>query len=380
MSLENEADERKSSTHKVEVVPVVLTPHTGADTLSIVHVFGYTCCVRTADWQGVTKAAYIVADSLVDVRRPEFSFLAEKANEDGYARIKAMKLRGVYSFGLLVPLPDDAVLGEDLAEKLGVLRYEPPVGKGAKARDKFVIGGEEEPGPKFDNGPNKYDVEAFERYAQVTLKEGEPVFITEKLDGSNCRVTYWNDRFWVKTRNRWVKRVPSYSHVTVDSLVARGVSETQALEIVEKFALRRPEVNGFWKVLEANPVLQEYLKKNPGTVVFGEIYGNINRIKYGLPEVNAFAIFDIYRENNFLDSEDLMREITENGLTSVPVYKENVYSFDLIKTLSNGWTRVPNAAKGVISEGVVVRPVKERVSDHCGRVILKCVNPEFLLK
>jgi hypothetical protein len=48
------------STHRVEIVPVNLEPHPNADTLSIVRVFdGYTCVVRTADWEGVPFAAYI---------------------------------------------------------------------------------------------------------------------------------------------------------------------------------------------------------------------------------------------------------------------------------------------------------------------------------
>ena len=52
--------------HKVEVVPVVLEPHGNADSLSVVKVFdGYTCCVRTQDWIGIDKAAYIPPDSIV---------------------------------------------------------------------------------------------------------------------------------------------------------------------------------------------------------------------------------------------------------------------------------------------------------------------------
>ena len=38
------------STHRVEVVPVLLTPHPNADSLSVVQVFGYSVCVKTADW------------------------------------------------------------------------------------------------------------------------------------------------------------------------------------------------------------------------------------------------------------------------------------------------------------------------------------------
>jgi hypothetical protein len=38
--------------------------------------------------------------------------------------------------------------------------------------------------------------------------------------------------------------------------------------------------------------------------VFGEVYGNTNRLKYGLPEGNRFAAFDIYQDGRFLDVAD----------------------------------------------------------------------------
>lgn len=65
------------STHKAEVVPVVLEKHPNADSLSIVKVFGYTVVVNTKQWEGHTKAVYIVPDSLVDASRTEFSFLSK---------------------------------------------------------------------------------------------------------------------------------------------------------------------------------------------------------------------------------------------------------------------------------------------------------------
>ncbi len=84
--------ERKKSTHKVEVVPVVLEKHPNADNLSIIRVHGFTVVGNTEAWKNVTKAAYIPSDSLVKVARPEFSFLASQA-KDGLYRVKAKKLR-----------------------------------------------------------------------------------------------------------------------------------------------------------------------------------------------------------------------------------------------------------------------------------------------
>lgn len=388
----------KKSTHKAEVVPVVLDPHPNADSLSIVKVYGYQVCAKTEDWKDVGAAVYIVPDSLVDVRRPEFSFLAQDANTDGKARIKAKKLRGVVSYGLLVPAPAGAKLGDDLAEQLGVERYEPPE-PGQSQKDKFVIGGEEEAGPPIDTGPTVYDVDAFEKFCGVgrdrnpfgVFEPGEPVVLTEKLDGSNVRYVYWAGRYWVKSRKRWVKRVPDYSHVTVESLTKKGVPQDKAEVIVAGIAKKPATVNGFWQALEKNPGLMEFLMKHPGTTVYGEVYGTTNRLKYGLPDGNRFAAFDIYRDGRFLDIGEALSAAYLFDFPWVPtiggdfpdeqdpgLHNAIRYSFEAVKKHAEGGTTVDHAKAGVIREGVVVKPLAERWDRKLGRVILKCVSPDFL--
>lgn len=173
-------EERKSSTHKVEVVPISLEKHLNADKLSIVRVYGFTVVVRTEDWQGVTRAAYLPPDSLVSITRDEFSFLASEANSEGKVRIKAKKLRGVLSFGLLVPAPADAAIGDDVADQLGVEHYEPPI-KGGGGPGGIKMGGEVAKPPAV--GFVKYDLEAGRRYAQRAFVPGEPTIVTEKIHG-----------------------------------------------------------------------------------------------------------------------------------------------------------------------------------------------------
>lgn len=64
-----------NSTHRVEVVPVVLTPHPNADTLSIIRLLdGYQVVGKTEAWADKTIAAYVPPDSLVPLDRPEFAW------------------------------------------------------------------------------------------------------------------------------------------------------------------------------------------------------------------------------------------------------------------------------------------------------------------
>lgn len=362
----------KKSTHRVEVVPVVLEPHGNADSLSVVQVYGYTCVVRTSDWLGITRAAYIPPDSVVDVRRPEFSFLAEKANAACEARIKAVRLRGVPSFGLLIPAMDHAI-GDEISEKLGVTRYEPPVrGLTTGSSGPALFTGDAEEGPDLDTGPY-YDIDSYERNYQSLLKDGELVELSEKLDGANVRYVYHDGRFWVKSRSRWVKQIPNFDHVTVDYLVEKGLEQDKAKKLVESLSRRKGQVNEFWCPLLADPYLQAYLEKNPGLTIFGEIFGNTHRIKYG---AQAFRAFDLYRDGAYISVKNRSQWIVGTGIPWVPILGVVPHKFDTIKAFAEGKTTIGGV--NVIREGVVIRPVEERWERSFGRVILKCVSPDFL--
>lgn len=168
-----------STEHEVRVVCLdAIRKHENADTLGITDVDGRPCIVRLADWKPGDAAVYVPIDSLVPVASRTFAFLAPKAGPDGFARIRAMRLRGVFSMGLLVPPIDDGIEedicyleGQDVRERLGIRVYEPPVPTG---------GGETERDPGF---LPVYDVESARKWASVVLVEGEEIVIHEKVHG-----------------------------------------------------------------------------------------------------------------------------------------------------------------------------------------------------
>lgn len=383
--------ERIKSTHQVEVVPIELQPHPNADSLSIVPIFGYTCCARTADWQGVKLGAWVPPDSLVDVSRPEFAFLAPEAKADGKVRIKARKMRGVVSFGLLVPAPEGAKEGDDVAELLGVEHYEPELACESKKR--MFMGGDVAKSPEVQC--SKYDVDAFRRYHD-RFKEGEPVVVTEKLDGSNSRYVYVHGEQHCGSRTEWKKEFSSYEHITAETLRAAGVLEEKITSIIEQLRDKPKKQSMWWEMFNCTPSLQNLCRDNPGLVVYGEIFGNVNRIKYGLPETNRFMAFDLMREGRFLNFCEAYELAHKYGLPWAPLLSGTwgvmsnrevtwshrgwaiPYDFDTICTLAEGPTTVMGAKAGVLREGCVVRPLAERWDPHVGRVCFKAVSASFL--
>lgn len=367
-------EEEKKSGHKVEVVELVLEKHPAADRLSVARVFGYSCCVNTEQWAGHTKAAYIPPDSLVDVSRPEFAFLAPKANADGKVRIKAMKLRGVLSFGLLVPVPEDAKIGDDLADYFGVTHYDPPM-KGASNPNRgglFASG-------EVDSGPNivapKYDLESGRRYAAKVFQHGEMVYITEKLHGANARYCYFDGKMYCGSRTEWKKEYPSYDHVTVESLLATGkVAADKAQEIVDNLH-KKPKVrNLWWQALDATPSVRAFCEANPGVVLYGEVLG-VQDLPYGLKKGEcAFRAFDILANGLWMDAEESMDLAKNYRVPWVPIVYHGSYDFDTTCEMAEGKSLIADH----IREGVVVRPLKERYNQYTGRSVLKWVGAGYL--
>ena len=321
------------STHKVEVVVVTLESHSNADSLSIVRPFGYSVCVRTEDWQNGQLGAYLPPDSLVNTERPEFVFLHK---DKKWERIKAKKLRGVQSFGLLVHAPEGSIIGDDVASVLEVQHYEPP--------EPMSTGGEVEKVPPHLY-VSKYDVDSMRRYPTI-FYPGEMVMITEKIHGASSRFCWIDDRIYCGSRSEWK---------------------------------RESDDNLWWKTIKKEPSIVAFCKSNPGFILYGEVYG-IQDLRYGLqPNTLAFAAFDIRRnDHSFVNAEESRQLCEKFNVPCVPLISICEFNLEKIYQLAEGQSLVSNANH--VREGCVVKPLQERYNDEIGRVQLKIVGLGYLEK
>ena len=318
-----------NSTHRVEVVPVHLEPHPNADSLSVVRVFdGYTVCVRTADWIGRELGAYIPPDSVVPDTE-QFAFL------DGHRRIKVRRLRGIISMGLLIPAPEGAAIGDDVAALLGVTHYDPPL--------PISTGGEAiKPPPGYRPA---FDVESLRRYASVFIP-GETVFVSEKVHGANGRFTWLEGGgFFCGSRTEWKQE-------SADNL--------------------------WWRALRENQGLQDFLTAHPGVTVYGEVYGQVQDLRYGTTKGQVrFAAFDILSGSEWKDPIAARDWSTPFGLPWVPTIAEAVpFELERILELAEGPSLVPGADH--VREGCVVKPIHERTDPTVGRVCLKVIGNGYM--
>jgi RNA ligase (TIGR02306 family) len=316
----------------VEVGPVM--KHPNADSLSITEVEGgYPCIIRTGEFVEGDKAIYIPVDSVVPDTE-EFSFLKKK-------RIEAMRLRGIFSMGLLRPIPESlsaASIGQDVSAALNIIKF---VSAGPNGQP--ILGGECEASPdhfKFV----KYSEHLPLRANKKLLLEGEDVVVTEKIHGCNARFVHDGVRLWIGSR----------SQVKVND----GCN--------------------VWSRVAQNLNLAERLAEAPHKIFFGEVFGQVQDLKYGVQGLD-FRVFDVYdlKTHTYLDFSCAIEETSKVGLTWVPLLYEGSWSVENILALAEGPSTIPGAKN--VREGFVVRPKTERCV-HAGRVCLKYHGEGYLTR
>lgn len=383
-------------THKVEVVPVVLQKHPDADKLSVVKVYNFTVVVNTADWEGVTQAAYVQPDSVLP-DKPEYRFLKESsalrkeraeieaafqkefssdlayiayrermAALEGkidantkYLRIAVKKLRGVISMGMLLPAPEGSKIGDDVAELLEIGHYEPPTMDEIEGSRKHA-GDDVAPAPPMIYAP-KYDVESVYKYADC-FEAGEMVYVSEKLDGQNAR--------YVSTLG------PNYRVEKPGGSVYTAADYT--FHVGSRTEWKKKEGNSnWWRAIEQNPWIQEWMITNPERVMYGEVFGWVAALKYGAKQGQLFfRAFDILDGMEYIDAEQFIAEMPESDRT--PSLGVMPFDFEKLQALADG----PSLIKGAnhMREGIVIKPIKERKHWKLGRVMLKMVSNAYLEK
>jgi hypothetical protein len=96
------------------------------------------------------------------------------------------------------------------------------------------------------------------------------------------------------------------------------------------------------------------------------------------PVKSPFIIFDIIRDNRYLDYAAFSSRLAEAGWQhfAAPILYRGPWTPDILKLAGGQSVLCP----GHIREGVVIRPVSERFDPRTGRVILKGLNDDYLLR
>src|SRR5579875_3726333 len=335
------------STFAVKIRRVTVMPHPNADRLELGTVDDYHVVIAKGEYQTGDLAVYIPEQAIVPPQIIAELGLEGKLHGADHNRVRAMKLRGELSQGLLyrpAPWPEHWVEGTDVAEELGIVKWEPPI--------PISMQGDVERAPFGTIFRTYTDIENVKAFPNV-LQEGEEVIFTEKLHGS-CLVAGLLDG----------QRVVSSKGIAGHGLV-----------------LRESATNVYWRAALQEGVfdkLAAFLSDTGQTqaMLFGEVLG-VQDLTYGFVGGQiGFRAFDLYTAQGFADYDDFVAFCERYGLPRVP----EIYRGPFSKTVMQHHTDGGSTIAAHLREGVIIRPVREREELDIGRVILKSVSGDYLTR
>ena len=332
-----------------------IEPHPNADRLELAAVGGFRCVVGKGSFTDGDLAAYIPEGSIC----PDW-LIAELGLEGKLAgskknRVKAVKLRGALSQGLVYPVQDGTVRGRPVAEGdevtdlLELVKYEPPIPTTLQGEVTAMHG-----------ATIHYDIENVKKYPDE-LRDGEPVVFTEKLHGTWCCLGWHPDHGPIVT--------------------SKGMSD-RGMALLLNEANESNLYVRTWRAYEAafETVRIRLAADGRPFYVLGEVFGRgVQDLHYSEPNP-AFRVFDAYlgepRCGRYL-AQDEMEAALGELFPLVPMLYRGPFSTALMLEHTDGATALGG---GHVREGIVVKPAAERDSPVCGRVILKSVSGDYLTR
>jgi RNA ligase (TIGR02306 family) len=270
-----------------------------ADKIELAKVDDWFAIVKRGEFNVGDEVVYIEIDSVLPPDNPHFAFM-EKYNY----RVRTIKMRGVYSQGLIFPIsiiPHTLSIGDDVTDILGITKYEIP--------ETFSIGNAQS---NWGNDTPKTDEEriqnlgkTYEKYQKI-----EDLWIQSvKLDGTSVSYQLIDGVFRVFSHNCEIidGQGSLWEYAINNNIETRMRYYCSQMGIPENIALQGEMVG---------PGIQQ------------------NRQKFPTKTVLFFYIFD--RENKkYLSHIDFVKAIEEMGLKTVPILSNslNIRNFSVAELL-----------------------------------------------
>ena len=401
-------------------VPVIrikeVYDHPNADRLSIVKFGDYNCISGKLEdgshrYKVGDLAVYVPEAALVPEWLLRMGFWDEAKGRGMLAgskgdRVKAVKLRGIISQGIMFPVttgvanmfplgnPDEdgtewlpVEEGQDIAAELGITKYEPPI---PSSMDGEVSA--------FFGHTLNFDIENIKRYPDI-IQDGEEVVFTEKTHGTFCQIGFVPDKDLYSLDNDTPEKIdflfsdPAHPNegwfvtskgLGQKGLVFKNVPENDGNVYVKMLKKLIADHRLEYLRNDMYSWLQQYTDRYYPTMrpfyLLGEIFGKgVQDLQYGKHDLN-FAAFDLYigdaGKGHYSDHDEMKRFMSGALIDMVPVLYTGPFSKTVLAEHTSGPTVIGEGAH--IREGLVVRPKRERRSDIIGRVILKSVSDAYL--
>jgi RNA ligase (TIGR02306 family) len=353
------------SNWKVSKEKIELFIHPNAEALEIGKVGSYQVVVRKGLYRSGDEVIFAPEKSvLTGSIKSEFEKYLAGPNND---RIKSVRLRNEISCGIIIPENlvsnfESFPIGEDVSEKLGITKYEPPiptqlVGK-VRSFDMPFVG--------------NHDCEHVNVYVNELIN-CERVVVTEKVHGSQF--------------------ILAHEIETATTIVSSKGMLKSGLAIEES------DDNTYWIATKNDDIVGRIIRNfTTGVIqIFGEVIPIQNGYNYGQNKP-TIRIFDVRVNGESIPYDKVPSELFELWVpviydgTLLLVGKEHIIFEDSERGIRKVRTdyilpkdivdfcqgnEMVSGQELHIREGVVLRPYIDRVAKDGTKLILKIINPAY---
>jgi RNA ligase (TIGR02306 family) len=195
--------------------------------------------------------------------------------------------------------------------------------------------------PKVHN--SKFDLENYQKYRSV-IEHGQEVVITEKIDGTNARFTWYDGEMYAGSRNYWLK----------------------------------PDSVNVWNSMRTtSPEIVHFCARHPNHVLYGEIYGPVQTLKYGLDKP-MFAAFAVHDGRWWMPYDEMKEVFKAYGIRKAPELCRGPWDESRMLEIAER-DSIASHAPGQMMEGIVITTPQELSNRKIGRVALKYISKRFWL-
>lgn len=326
-----------------------IVPIQGADNIVLAKVLGFQSVVKKNEFVEGSLVVFVLPDTVMP-EDPRWEWLGKN-----HWRVKLVKLRGVYSQGVILPLsifpeidPNNVVEGQDVTETVGALKFEkePPKDLNAKGHLPSFI--------KKTDEPNLLGVPHW-----IDQFKGKEVIITSKYNGSSGSFFLNKGEFGVCSRNLELKE-----------------GNNAFWNVARKHSIEA-KLRSFAAMLKLG---NKDLTELPNVAVQGEVYGEgLNGNDLGIKGVDL-ALFNLINVDARAYCHDswLTAFCDDYRIPKVKTVWKGIFDF----TLEQLQEMADNLKydNGADCEGLVIRPEVEEITPEGERLSAKIISRKFLAK
>ena len=344
----------------------------GADAIELAVVGGWNCITKKGEHEVGDLIVVATTDAIIPVELSDAMGVTNYLRKG--QRVRTVKLRGVYSECLIIPLKyipfmENYYEGKDMMYAMDIWKYEPPVKQIQLASGKKI---------RYQDNPNFHVYYKFPNLKNVAgmFTEDDVVEITRKLHGTNARYGIVKksklsifDRVKKLFGAKWV----DYEFVVGSHNVEKG-SDSQGFydtnvwyNIADTYNIKRK----LWDYVKVMSSIGEDV--GAGITLYGEIYGaGIQKnYDYGLKDIQ-FAGFDVSIDGQYCEP-----------IRSQMIF-ENILKLPYVEVLHLGFWTQEKQDKFVFNnfiEGTKVPHEGIVIKYHTGErnKVAKVINPDYLI-